>query len=138
VATRVILCVDCGVAFESRTSNRIRCDPCRDARQRQLEKQRNAKRTAQGHWTADTLRRKYGWTVADFQTQLEIQGGACAVCRVPTPGEGHYWHVDHDHQTGKVRGILCQHCNLGVGNAGDDPERLRAMASYLREHSSTD
>ena len=135
MATYVINCADCGVRVESRATNRKRCDPCGVSVEKERNRKRNEAVTAAGGWAADTLRRKYGWTVDDFQTQLEAQGGACAICRDTVPGGHNYWHVDHDHSTGKVRGILCHNCNLGVGNAADDPKRLRAMARYLRAHA---
>ena len=59
---------------------------------------------------------------------LEAQGHACAVCREPftrTP------QVDHDHETGRVRGLLCDYCNPMIGSARDDPARLRAGAAWL-------
>ena len=42
--------------------------------------------------------------------------------------------MDHDHSTGKVRGILCYNCNTAIGHAMDSPERLTSLATYLREH----
>ena len=57
---------------------------------------------------------------------VEEQGGACAICQV-RPAE----HVDHDHETGAVRGILCFTCNVGLGNFGDEPERLLLAHRYL-------
>ncbi|MEY2571744.1 MAG: hypothetical protein QOE63_2094 [Acidimicrobiaceae bacterium] len=57
---------------------------------------------------------------------IERQGGVCAICGRPDPE-----HVDHDHATGRIRGILCFNCNGGLGQLGDDPERLRAAAAYL-------
>lgn len=60
---------------------------------------------------------------------LEAQGGMCAVCVQPLSISKS--HVDHDHGTGGVRGILCFNCNGGLGQFKDDPERLRRAAQYL-------
>jgi hypothetical protein len=70
---------------------------------------------------------RYALTPAEVEAEVRRQGGLCAVCRVRMPE-----HVDHDHRTGAVRGILCFTCNTGMGNFGDDPERLLAAARYLR------
>ncbi len=61
------------------------------------------------------------------------QGGRCAICRLELQrGRGPACeHVDHDHLTGKVRGLLCTGCNLGLGHMSDNPERLRQAALYL-------
>ena len=74
------------------------------------------------------LRRRYGLTSADVDAMIEAQGGTCAVC----PGKPE--HVDHDHETGEVRGILCFNCNQALGNARDDVKVLRGLARYLELH----
>jgi hypothetical protein len=74
--------------------------------------------------------RLYGLTPEDYQRAKEQQGGLCAVCRGPqTPGRD--LAVDHDHATNDVRGLLCHHCNVGIGHFFDAPELLRAAADYL-------
>lgn len=66
---------------------------------------------------------------------LAEQGGRCAICRTGAPlGPQRRWHMDHDHATGALRGVLCAACNTALGLAGDSPERLRAMAAYLEQH----
>jgi|ERR1035437_2687384 hypothetical protein len=78
------------------------------------------------------LKRHYGMTPESWSIMFEAQGRACAVCKSIFPGRktGH-WSTDHDHTTGIVRGILCTGCNVALGQAKDDPQRLRALADYL-------
>lgn len=78
------------------------------------------------------LRRKYGLALDDYKALIAAQGDSCAICRGPSTSAWGSWHVDHDHATGEVRGLLCSSCNVGLGNFGDDPERLEAAARYLR------
>lgn len=78
------------------------------------------------HW----LLRKYGMTLEQRDALLANQEGKCAVCRTTTPG-GKGWVVDHDHVTGKVRGILCLTCNTGIGHLKDDVNVLKAAVVYL-------
>src|ERR1039458_5977494 len=78
------------------------------------------------------LRRHYNLTPDEWDAMFEAQGRACAVCKSIFPGRktGH-WSTDHDHKTGIVRGILCNGGNMALGQAADDPQRLRALADYL-------
>jgi hypothetical protein len=76
--------------------------------------------------------RRYGLSRADFDALLDSQGGVCAVCKkADWNGRGPF--VDHDHDTGKVRGIICNKCNTALGMIGDDPKIARAMGDYLEE-----
>lgn len=81
---------------------------------------------------ATNIKKKYGITVAEFDAKLIEQGGVCAICRTAEAG-GRYgiWHIDHDHETGAVRGLLCTDCNLGLGRFRDDPVVLSAAVAYL-------
>jgi hypothetical protein len=80
------------------------------------------------------LRRKYGLTQASFNALLENQGSVCATCG-KNDWSSHGPCVDHDHITGKVRGILCHNCNISIGMTGGNPMIHRAMADYLESHS---
>jgi hypothetical protein len=72
------------------------------------------------------LKRRYALTSDDVAAMVEAQGGKCAICRVKDAE-----HVDHDHVTGDVRGILCFTCNVGLGSFNDEPERLLLAHRYL-------
>jgi hypothetical protein len=69
--------------------------------------------------------------VAAFVAVLWLLGAACQVCG--SSGSNRRLSVDHDHTSGKVRGLLCASCNFAIGNMGDDPDKLRAAANYLEE-----
>lgn len=85
---------------------------------------------------AARLKKKYGITKEDYDRMLEQQEGQCAICGVTSPGwpsiESGTFHVDHNHRTGEVRGLLCSTCNQGLGYFKDDPGLLSAAAAYLR------
>lgn len=85
---------------------------------------------------AHTLR-KYGLTPSEYDQMLNEQGGVCALCDKPETclgnnGEVKMLAVDHDHDTGDVRGLLCNNCNRAIGLFGDDPELLLKAVAYLK------
>lgn len=75
---------------------------------------------------AANRRRRYGVTQEAFDAALVAQDGKCQICRAPNPS-----CVDHDHATGRFRGLLCSPCNAGLGLLRDDPERILAAIRYL-------
>jgi len=78
------------------------------------------------------LVRKYGVTQAEYDALLNKQNGCCAICgRTQLKA----FDIDHDHATGRIRGLLCTNCNRMVGHAHDDAERLEKAAAYLRENT---
>lgn len=75
---------------------------------------------------------KYGLTHAEFSDMMTAQGGACAICGHQDMSIRNFFPVvDHCHNTGKVRGLLCMNCNQGIGKFKDDPILLRRSAEYL-------
>lgn len=80
------------------------------------------------------LRAAYGITPGQFDAMLLAQGGRCAICGTDAPG-GRFdrFHVDHSHETGKVRGLLCQPCNHGIGSLQDSTEVLAKALEYLNK-----
>jgi hypothetical protein len=89
-------------------------------------------------WRARRLRFHYGITLEEYASLLKAQGGRCAVCQTDRPSTR--WQtifcVDHDHESGDVRGLLCVACNLVLGHVRDDPNILRAMIAYLEQGES--
>jgi hypothetical protein len=76
------------------------------------------------------LRNKFGLTPEEYERIFKAQDGVCALCeRQPTPGIS--LHVDHDHATGEVRGLLCMRCNNALGLFREDPDLLRRAARYV-------
>ena len=83
---------------------------------------------------ARNLLRNFSMTVEDYDRMLVKQRGCCKICgRMPKKAR---LAVDHDHESGKVRGLLCSNCNLILGNAKDCPTVLRLAALYVEEHNS--
>lgn len=82
-----------------------------------------------------TLRRKYGMTEDDYLALYETQGGVCAICKQPPVGNKGLG-VDHDHNTGVVRGLLCMGCNTGIGNLRESPQIMLAAIDYLVTRST--
>lgn len=80
-----------------------------------------------------TLKTKYSLTVADYEQKLIEQEDVCAICRGANKS-GRRLHVDHCHETGKFRGLLCINCNAGLGQFGDSLALLEAAAEYMRKN----
>lgn len=81
---------------------------------------------------ADQLRvkkrlRRYGLSPESFNELMKKQSGVCAICK-----KRETQHIDHCHGSGKVRGLLCHHCNVGLGHFQDSQELLLAAIEYLR------
>lgn len=82
------------------------------------------------------LRTRNGLEQDEYQSLLIQQGKGCAICGIRDPGHARRsrrFDVDHCHRTGRIRGLLCQACNMGMGQFGDDPARLRRAAEYLEQ-----
>jgi Autographiviridae endonuclease VII len=76
------------------------------------------------------LKRKYGLTLEQYDEMHAAQDGVCAICRQPRP-EDRSLHVDHDHDTGEIRGLLCFKCNNALGDFNDDHDLFQRAADYL-------
>lgn len=93
-------------------------------------RQRNKDRTRRYSFLFN-LKKLYGMTEEEYEALLLAQGNRCGICTklfVKTP------HIDHDHKTGKVRGLLCNDCNTGLGRFKDDFSVVRAAVRYLKRN----
>lgn len=77
------------------------------------------------------LKSKFGLTQEDYDAMLEAQAGGCAICGTEDTSPWDWFCIDHDHQTGTVRGLLCRSCNTAIGQVADSPEILRQAVAYL-------
>ena len=124
-------CAKCGEAkpFEEfprdarkKDGRRSRCKACRAEYRRQHPGMPG---------TSRRLRRKYGIALTEYDDLLEIQGNGCAICGMSPEENGRRLAVDHNHEMGEVRGLLCTNCNLGIGNFRDDPSLTSKATDYL-------
>lgn len=100
-------------------------------RERNKERVREAARVRQ-KVNPDRRRQKaLGVSGAEFHMLFLSQGKRCAICGV---AQSRRWNLDHDHGTGRVRGVLCCRCNLGIGLLQDSPSIAAAAANYLQHH----
>ncbi len=96
-------------------------------------------------WSEVNDWRSYGFDRGDYERLLEAQGGVCAICKEApepstmlglgprTPVRKRKLAVDHCHDTGIVRGLVCYFCNNGLGSFRDDPDMLEDAADYIRK-----
>jgi hypothetical protein len=107
------------------------CKPCRKA-ERQAWIDKNRDRYDLRRW-AHHLEKKYGITLGQYEALLASQDHRCAICGIHFGQKERRLHVDHNHETGVVRGILCFPCNTGIGAFRDSADRLRAAAAYIEK-----
>lgn len=123
------ICRACEIAdrIKYRRKNRVRENAARrSAASPALYRERN-------------LKRLYGLTIEVYEAMLLEQGGVCAICKVGAvefhrSGRIIPLTVDHSHENGRLRGLLCGSCNRGLGDFRDRPDLLKAAAAYLEAH----
>ena len=100
-----------------------------------------ARATTKAWQVANPMKRKaqrlkqYGIEPSDFMDMLTMQNGRCAICgHEDLTNRSFFPVVDHCHETGKVRGLLCMNCNQGLGKFKDSADRLFSAIAYLTKH----
>lgn len=116
-----------------------RCHVCRKDRAAQYYRdKRDANPDATKVATRKATLAQYGLTSEQYDEMSAAQNGRCAVCGHAPEGNGvsrHNLVVDHDHVSGKIRSLLCDFCNRGLGIFRDDPDLLLSAAMYIVNHS---
>jgi len=109
---------------------RAYCKPC-SVQKHQLRRQQNPEHVLNIE-RKSKFKRQYGISLEQYEEMLQNQGYGCALCGVKKPSERtKYFAVDHCHNTGKVRGLLCTKCNRGLGLFNDRTEVLQKAINYL-------
>lgn len=145
--TRLAVDGKCPMCGGTDLNARKYCRPCvrvyeRARRAKDPEKRRAIDAARSRRWRqanpekrrAQKLRQDYGLTPEQFDSMLRAQGGVCAICQESTTD----YCIDHCHVTGRVRGILCRPCNVGIGQFRDDAKLLLDAADYVEAHARDD
>ena len=112
---------------------RPHCFECR--REYEVESYHKHKHKRPYDYEADKnrkLQKSFGIGYQEYLQMLEAQQGACAICGTTDTGKRKAFAVDHCHDTGKIRGLLCGNCNTGIGNLRDNIKLLERAIEYLR------
>ena len=120
--------------FYFRASRNVWENPCRACNREYTRAYTAANPTAPENQWAASIKYRYGITEDQYWKMFADQGGVCALCGVE-PGErnrNNRLSVDHNHETGQVRGLLCYNCNTAAGLLDDDPMLAAKLAQYLK------
>lgn len=117
-------------AKSSYTGYNYRCKPC--------QKISTVVRRVTRKKTNQPVVHLLGLTQDEYNRKFEAQGGVCAICGQPETGTAGVYKtprrisIDHNHDTGQIRDLLCYQCNSGLGYFKDNPELLEKAANYLK------
>lgn len=135
-----IVCEDCSLAKDTRFHNTAKkCNDCARLvwkKSKALRRAYNRKQNPDAHHKKDfgyDLMKNYGMTLDEYTKMYDNQKGCCDCCGVHESKFKRKLHVDHNHQTGHVRGLLCTRCNPGLGYFEDSIEKLEMAIAYLNK-----
>lgn len=126
-------CTKCGSSENKFYGDHVWCGRCLNENTRDWERKNENK----AYWISRNSYDKtlYGLAKGERQKMLEEQRGLCAICeQMPRTKRG--LHLDHNHETGQNRGLLCHGCNVAIGNFGDDIELLQKAIKYLKKYKA--
>src|SRR5262245_45851272 len=134
-------CKDCGtlllglnsVFMGAGRSHHNRCKFCYTAYQKQWVAENPFKRRYTN--LKNKLKDRFNLSEAEYAELIELHQNACAICRRPESIKGRMLAVDHDHKTGKIRGLLCHGCNVALGHLKEDENLIWNMLEYIKKHA---
>jgi hypothetical protein len=118
--------------------NGCRCSLCRSSNAKNAAEYR---KTPKGQKIIKNSNlKKYGITVDEYESMHDAQNGLCAICKKPETKTNQYGKirlaVDHCHESGKNRGLLCMNCNRALGLVGEDLKTIQAMYEYIKNNEN--
>jgi hypothetical protein len=123
-------CEWCGEVFSpKRKDTRFCCKSCKKEGNKAYYRARY--NDNKSRFRDNRLQKKFGITLEDYNQMFAEQEGCCLICGIHQAEVKERFAVDHCHTTGKVRGLLCSHCNLGLGHFRDNIESLAKAIAYL-------
>jgi hypothetical protein len=125
-------CTDFHKDSSSKRGYAYYCKSCATAKSRKWHKDNKDDEQYKQARANSYYKTKYKLSLEERINLLREQEGTCAICHTPLNPFGNYTHTDHDHLTGKVRGILCTNCNRGLGHFKDNMNFLENAVAYLR------
>lgn len=123
-------CVSCA---KPNVNGKDQCDDCNSKEYTRYAKSRLTEEGRRRELT-NQMRHLYGITYEEYEELAAQQNHVCEICRQGRNRKGQRLFVDHDHDTGVLRGLLCQNCNSVLGLAHDSPEVLRQAAEYIEKY----
>jgi hypothetical protein len=139
---RLGLCFQCG---KKAIPGKVLCEKCKEKMLTYSKKHKGTearKMTCKKYYKSHSaqyqnyyMKKHYGITLNDYMDMFKNQQGKCAICEGEPTIPNRHLHIDHDKTTGKVRGLLCGNCNLGIGNLRHNIEFLKKAIKYLRKHN---
>ncbi len=127
---------------EVKDKNKKRCGCCKLIKNKHDFYKSDYKEFKDGYRTdcKECVRNKYlyytyGITSEQYNQLLKDQNYDCAICGLNEDDSEQNFHLDHDHSNGKIRGILCENCNHGIGNFNDNIEIMASAISYLQQEA---
>lgn len=151
----VITCTKCRREFpatteffhiqkEGRYGLKSKCKQCRADYHKEYEKTEcgkfartkiNKRRAENGYLTSYMLWHYYGMSPEQYDKMLKEQGNGCAICGGVNV-DNRRLAIDHNHETGKIRGLLCHYCNIGLGCFKDDVKKMKLAIKYLANQTN--
>lgn len=110
-----------------------RCKTCWNILQREYRAKNSANHVQYAR--KSKLKNKYKITENDYEKLFQLQSGGCAICKQPCATHGKTLSIDHDHKTGKIRGLLCINCNSALGLLKEDEDLIWNLLEYLKRNT---